>query len=64
MRKYYINNREVTKIEWQDYFQTHADASVIIRADKLPPLYQPPNFSDQPVQPEIAKQIRLQFSKT
>jgi len=51
-------------MEWQDYFQTHADASVIIRADKLPPLYQPPNFSDQPVQPEIAKQIRLQFSKT
>lgn len=51
MRKYYINNREVTKTEWQDYFQTHADASVIIRTQELPPLYQPPRFSEPPIEP-------------
>lgn len=58
MRKYFIGAREVTKEDWKETYKRLPEASVIIRTDKLPSLYNPPTV-DAIITPDRAREIRL-----
>jgi hypothetical protein len=57
MRKYFINSKQVTIYEWREEFAKHADASVILRTNKLPEQFtkeEPTNI----ISPERVREIR------
>lgn len=59
MRRYLINNQEVTKQQWGEAFKANPEATVILRTNILPQTYSPPDIQEV-ISPERAKEIRKQ----
>lgn len=57
MRKYFINNTEVTKEDWSKEFSNNPSASVVLRINRLPLPYKSPQSDQPPITPEKARQI-------
>lgn len=60
MRKYLINNKVVSKTVWSEAFQSNPEATVILRLETIPKVYEP-NIGEQSISPEKAKAIREQY---
>jgi len=63
MRRYFVNNKEITKTEWTKAFQNNPEATVVLRVQNKPTTYLPPNDTDLPISPEKAKEIRQGLHK-
>lgn len=62
MRKYYLNNKEVTKYEWSEAFKSNPEATVILRTTSLSSVFIPPK-TEQIISPERAQAIRESYKK-
>jgi hypothetical protein len=61
MHKYLINNKEVTKTDWQTAFKANPEAVVILRTQYIPPTSPTIPINEPIISAEKAKLIRNKF---
>jgi hypothetical protein len=63
MKRYIVNNREVTKTEWAAAFRKHQEATIILRTPSMPSVYQPPSSTAPPISLEKLKKIKELYKR-
>ena len=60
-RKYFHNNKEILKAEWETLYMKHKDSRVILRTDTLPATPERKQ-SGNAISPERAKELRKAYT--
>lgn len=62
MKRFFIDGREVTRLDWEEAFKRFPDASIVLRTNYLPSKYSPPKCEQEPISPLKARELRQKYN--